>query len=137
MATTKNPKTAAEGAESTSVAAAPAVGLEAATLDTSTAVEAGQAPAQATAGAAPEGATEAAQGNSADIDPVPDVERCDVRVLAPVTIGCERFVPNDVIEGLPLALAKAHAGSVDTHPDAVDYARSTGSPVKPFDPLTE
>lgn len=61
-----------------------------------------------------------------------DAPLCDVRVLAAVTIAGQRFQPDDVIEGIPEDVAKAHAGSVDPHPDAVDYARSAGAPVKPF-----
>lgn len=53
----------------------------------------------------------------------------DVRVLAPVTIGGVRYQPNTVLEGLPLALVEAHMGSVDPHPEAVDYARANGGEV--------
>ena len=56
----------------------------------------------------------------------------DVRVLAPVTIGGVRYQPNTVLEGLPLALVEAHLGSVDPHPDAVDYARANGGEVVQF-----
>ena len=55
-----------------------------------------------------------------------------MRVLAPVTIAGTRYEPNDVIEGLPLALIEAYAGSVDDHPDAVTYARDSGGTVKAF-----
>ena len=89
--------------------------------------QAEQAPA--TAGAAPEAD---AAGQQED-----DVERRDVRVLAPVTIAGAGYDPNDVIEGLPLALVEAYAGSVDDHPDAVAYAHSIGAPVKQFQPLSE
>ena len=61
-----------------------------------------------------------------------DGELVDVRVLAAVTIGGERFEPDDVIEGMPDNVAQAYAGSVDPHPDAVAYARATGAPVKHF-----
>ena len=61
-----------------------------------------------------------------------EAEHCDVRVLAAVTIGGERYQPDDVIEGLPAHLAQAYMGSVDAHPDAVAYARSIGASVKPF-----
>nr|WP_182312094.1 hypothetical protein [Comamonas testosteroni] len=53
----------------------------------------------------------------------------DVRVLAPVTIGGVRYQPNTVLEGLPLALVEAHMGSVDPHPEAVDYARANDGEV--------
>ncbi len=53
----------------------------------------------------------------------------DVRVLAPVTIGGVRYQPNTVLEGLPLALVEAHLGSVDPHPEAVDYARANDGEV--------
>ena len=53
----------------------------------------------------------------------------DVRVLAPVTIGSVRYQPNTVLEGLPLALLEAHLGSVDPHPEAVDYARANDGEV--------
>lgn len=59
---------------------------------------------------------------------------CDVRVLAAVTIAGIRYAPDTVIEGLPVALAEAHAGSVDPHPDAVAYARSTNAEVLQFEP---
>lgn len=59
-------------------------------------------------------------------------QQCDVRVLAAFTIGDMSYQPDDVIEGLPTNLAKAYDGRVDTHPDAVAYARSIGAPVKPF-----
>ena len=61
-----------------------------------------------------------------------EVQLVDVRVLAAVTIGGERFQPDDVIEGMPEGVAQAYAGSVDQHPAAVAYARSVGAPVKPF-----
>lgn len=82
-------------------------------------------------------AAEAADGDPAGAvaqqDPPPqELLMVDVRVLAAVTIDCVRFLPNDVIEGMPDAVAQAYAGSVDAHPDAVAYARSIDSPVKPF-----
>lgn len=61
-----------------------------------------------------------------------EAEHCDARVLAAVTIDGQRYQPDDVIEGLPQALAQAYKSSLDPHPDAVAYARSTGAPVKPF-----
>lgn len=61
-----------------------------------------------------------------------DAQRVEVRVLAAVTIGGEHFQPGDVIEGVPWSVADAYAGSVDPHPDAVAYARSIGTPVKPY-----
>lgn len=61
------------------------------------------------------------------------VERCDVRVLAAVTIGDTRYQPDEVIEGLPVAVAQAHSDSVDTHPDAVAYARTLGTTVHQFE----
>ncbi|MFT3815444.1 MAG: hypothetical protein QM740_19050 [Acidovorax sp.] len=60
-------------------------------------------------------------------------ERCDVRVLAAVTIGDTRYQPDEVIEGLSVAIAQAHHGSVDPHPDAVAYARTLGTPVHQFE----
>lgn len=94
---------------------------------------AGQEPtdqAPALAGAAPEGAGagDVLRGG-ADTEPEAMV---DVRVLVAVTIAEQRFHPNDLIEGVPQCVAQAYAGSVDQHPDAVAYARSTGAPVKPF-----
>lgn len=58
-----------------------------------------------------------------------EVQLVDVRVLAAVTIGGERFQPDDVIEGMPENVAQAYAGSVDPHPDAVAYARANGGDV--------
>lgn len=80
---------------------------------------------------------EAADGDAAGAvtqqDPPPqEMLLVDVRVLAAVTIDGVRFLPNDVIEGMPDAIAQAYADSVDAHPDAVAYARSIDSPVKPF-----
>ncbi|WP_338499936.1 hypothetical protein [Delftia tsuruhatensis] len=91
--------------------------------------QAGETRAPATAGAADgQGA-----GAGTQQDPVPqDVALVAVRVLAAVTIDGVRFQPDDVIEGVPETIAQAYAGSVDPHPDAVAYARSVGSPVKPF-----
>ncbi|EPD35462.1 hypothetical protein [Delftia acidovorans] len=91
--------------------------------------QAGETQAPATAGAADgQGA-----GAGTPQDPAPqDVALVAVRVLAAVTIDGVRFQPDDVIEGMPESVAKAYAGSVDPHPDAVAYARSVGSPVKPF-----
>lgn len=91
--------------------------------------QAGETQAPATAGAADgQGA-----GAEAQQDPAPqEVQLVDVRVLAAVTIAGVRFAPDDVIEGVPEATAKAHAGSMDPHPEAVAYARSVGAPVKPF-----
>jgi len=91
--------------------------------------QSGETQAPATAGAAD------GQGAGAGTlqDPAPqDVALVDVRVLATVTIDGVRFAPDDVIEGMPEAIAQAYAGSVDPHPDAVAYVRSVGSPVKPF-----
>ena len=62
-------------------------------------------------------------------DPGGLVRLFDVRVLAPVTIGGVRYQPNTVLEGLPLALVEAHMGSVDPHPEAVDYARANDGEV--------
>lgn len=129
--------TAADAAETNSVATAHAPDSEASAAAAAPAAEVDPAQALAAAGATPEDGATTDPADSAGSNHAAEVEVCDVRVLAPVTIGCERFDPNDVIEGLPLALAEAHAGSVDTHPDAVAYARSTGSPVKPFEPLAE
>lgn len=86
--------------------------------------------AAAMAGAASEGAGagDVLQGGS---NPEPEA-LVDVRVLAAVTIAEQRFHPDDLIEGVPQGVAQAYAGSVDQHPDAVAYARSTGAPVKPF-----
>ena len=91
--------------------------------------QAGEIQAPATAGAADgQGA-----GAGTQQDPVAqEVALVAVRVLAAVTIDGVRFAPDDVIEGVPEPTAKAHAGSVDPHPDAVAYARSIGAPVKPF-----
>ena len=65
------------------------------------------------------------------------MERCDVRVLAAVTIADVRYQPGVVIEGIPVDVAEAHAGSVDAHPDAVAYARSTNAEVLQFEPESE
>lgn len=51
------------------------------------------------------------------------------RVLAGLEINGQRFNPNDIIEDVPESWAGA---AVDTHPDAVAYARSQGFPVKKF-----
>lgn len=56
----------------------------------------------------------------------------DGRVLAAVTIAGTRYMPNDIIEGLPTSIAEQHRDSIDTHPDAVAYAHSQGFPVKQF-----
>ncbi|MFA9286986.1 hypothetical protein ACCQ08_19525 [Comamonas sp. SY3] len=84
--------------------------------------------ALATAGAPP------AAGNPMAEAPPTKVERCAVRVLAAVTIADVRYRPGVVIEGIPVDLAEAHAGSVDAHPDAVDYARSINAEVLQFEP---
>lgn len=84
--------------------------------------------ALATAGAPP------AAGNQPAEPPPTKVERCVVRVLAAVTIADVRYKPGVVIEGIPVDLAEAHAGSVDAHPDAVDYARSINAEVLQFEP---
>lgn len=89
---------------------------------------AGQAPAMVGAASEGAGAGDVLQGGS---DPEPEA-LVDVRVLAAVTIAEQRFHPDDLIEGVPQGVAQAYAGSVDQHPDAVAYARSTGAPVKPF-----
>lgn len=91
--------------------------------------QASETQAPATAGAAD------GQGAGAETqqDPAPqEVQLVDVRVLAAVTIGGERFQPDDVIEGMPGSVADAYAGSVDSHPEAVAYACSIGAPVKPY-----
>lgn len=124
---TKNPKAAIEAA-----AAAPDSNVEqSAEVDTQQQDDAQAEQASAKAGAAPETAAASAEEQGED------VERRDVRVLAPVTISGVSYSPNDVIEGLPLALIEAYAGSIDDHPDAVDYAHSIGAPVKQFEPLVE
>lgn len=119
------PKSAADALPTDQVA-----GQQEQQQSTDTAAPASETQALATAGA------EEAQAQSsppAVPDPTPaEVESCAVRVLAAVTIGHVRYKPNTLIEGMPLALAKAHAGSVDPHPDAVAYARSIGSPVEHF-----
>lgn len=56
----------------------------------------------------------------------------DGRVLAAVTIAGTRYQPNDVVVGLPGSIAEQHRDSIDTHPDAVAYARAQGFPVKLF-----
>ena len=98
------------------------------------AAAASEAPAEAQtpAGATTEAVESAAPAAPAAHKPEEAPESYDVRVLAPVTIAGTRYEPNDVIEGLPLALIEAHAGSVDDHPDAVTYARENGGAVKPF-----
>lgn len=89
----------------------------------------GETQAPATAGAADGQAAGAAAHQDTATQQVLLV---DVRVLAAVTIDGERFLPDDVIEGMPDSVAQAYAGSVDSHPDAVAYARSFGVPAKPF-----
>ena len=84
--------------------------------------------ALATAGAVPDAGKQLEQARPAE------VERCDVRVLAAVTIADVRYLPDVVIEGIPVDLAKAHAGSVDAHPDAVAYARSIDAKILQFEP---
>lgn len=122
---TKNPKAVSEAAAATpETTAEQGVEVERQQQDAN---QAEQAPA--TAGAVPEVNIAGQQDD--------DVERRDVRVLAPVTIAGVSYGPNDVIEGLPLALVEAYAGSVDDHPDAVDYAHSIGAPVKQFELLAE
>lgn len=91
--------------------------------------QSGETQAPATAGAADgQGAGAGTQQDPA----TQDVALVAVRVLAAVIIDGVRFQPDDVIEGVPETIAQAYAGSVDPHPDAVAYARSVGSPVKPF-----
>lgn len=79
------------------------------------------------------GAPSAASNPLAEAPPT-KVERCAVRVLAAVTIADVRYKPGVVIEGIPVDLAEAHAGSVDAHPDAVEYARSINAEVLQFEP---
>ncbi len=64
--------------------------------------------------------------------PLQEAQLVDVRVLAAVSIEGERFLPDEVIEGMPESVAQAYADRVDSHPDAVAYARSIDAPVKPF-----
>lgn len=54
------------------------------------------------------------------------------RVLCAVTIGADGYLPNDVIEGLPSSIADHYAGSIDSHPDAVDHALAQGAVIKQF-----
>ncbi|MEH3087712.1 MAG: hypothetical protein PGN26_14530 [Xylophilus ampelinus] len=79
--------------------------------------------------------------NAPDIPAEPDAAAVDAqatgkpvagRVLAAVTIAGVRYQPNEVITGLPGSLAKQHADSVDSHPDAVAYARSQGFPERAY-----
>lgn len=125
MATKPKPNTAAPDAPNTDQAAGEQDLQQGGTEGGQT----GETQAPATAGAADgQGA-----GAGTQQDPEPqDVALVAVRVLAAVTVAGVRFAPDDVIEGVPEPTAKAHAGSVDPHPDAVAYARSIGAPVKPF-----
>lgn len=125
MATKPKPTPAAADA----LAADQAAGQQSQQQGTDETAQASETQAPATAGAADgQGA-----GAGTQQDPAPqDVALVAVRVLAAVTIDGVRFQPDDVIEGMPESVAKAYAGSVDPHPDAVAYARSVGSPVKPF-----
>ena len=59
-------------------------------------------------------------------------KKVDCRVLSAVTLYGVRFEPNDVLEGVPETLATQHKGSLDSHPDAVAFARAEGYPVKQF-----
>lgn len=121
------PKTTPTAAEAP--AADPTAGQQAQQQGAVETAQASETQAPATAGAADgQGA-----GAGTQQDPAPqDVALVAVRVLAAVIIDGVRFQPDDVIEGMPEAAAKAYAGSVDPHPDAVAYARSVGAPVKPF-----
>lgn len=56
------------------------------------------------------------------------------RVLAAVTLGGVRIPPGGILEGLPVDIAEAHADALDTHPDAVAYARSIEAPVHQYEP---
>lgn len=125
MATKPKPTPAAADA----LAADQAAGQQSQQQGTDETAQASETQAPATAGAADgQGAAAGTQQ-----DPAPqDVALVAVRVLAAVTIDGVRFQPDDVIEGMPESVAKAYVGSVDPHPDAVAYARSVGSPVKPF-----
>lgn len=53
------------------------------------------------------------------------------RVLVAITLGAQRWEPNDIIEDVPESLV---GDSVDTHEDAVEYARAQGFPVKAYQP---
>lgn len=58
----------------------------------------------------------------------------EARVLAAVTLAGVRHAPGVLLEGVPVALAKAHADSLDAHPDAVAHARADNAPVFKFEP---
>lgn len=53
------------------------------------------------------------------------------RVLVAITLGAQRWEPNDIIEGVPESLV---GDRVDTHEDAVAYAREQGFPTKAYAP---
>lgn len=53
------------------------------------------------------------------------------RVLVSITLGAQRWEPGDIIEDVPQSLV---GESIDTHEDAVAYAREQGFPAKPYAP---
>ncbi|MFM9926903.1 hypothetical protein VLK31_28225 [Variovorax sp. H27-G14] len=53
------------------------------------------------------------------------------RVLVAITLGAQRWEPNDIIEDVPESLV---GDSVDAHEDAVAYAREQGFLVKAYAP---
>lgn len=56
------------------------------------------------------------------------------RILAAVNLGGVRYEAGGILEGLPEAIAEAYADALDTHPDAVAYARSIEAPVHQYQP---
>lgn len=100
---------------------------DSAQVDKERAVTAESGQTLATPGAADQPDDSASSAPS--VTSVEDLELCDVRVLAPVTICDVRYQPNTVLEGVPLALVEAHLGSVDPHPEAVAYARANDGAV--------
>ena len=54
------------------------------------------------------------------------------RVLVKTTIGAVEANPDEIVEGVPSAMAESYAGAIDFHPDAVAYAREQGGEIKQY-----
>ena len=73
-----------------------------------------------------------ASAGVATVTPIADGPAVSVRVLVACAIGGVACAADDVLEDVPAAVAAAHAGEADSHPDAVAHALSIGAPVKKY-----
>lgn len=78
------------------------------------------------------GAAEQADARPHEPDTVNDEPTLIARVLCAVSIGAERYAPNDVVDALPVSLFEQHADALDDHPDAVALALRDGGARKRY-----